>query len=51
VQFDQPFTDIFAVQDAISDFVVRALALRLDAAERRQLASAIPTMSRPMRCI
>jgi len=37
-QFDQPFTDIFAVQDAISDQVTRSLSLRLSAEEQRRLA-------------
>ena len=37
-QFDEPFTDIFAVQDAISEQVTRALALRLSAGEKRRLA-------------
>ena len=35
--FDQRFTDIFAVQDSISEQVVKALALRLTGEERRLL--------------
>jgi DNA-binding winged helix-turn-helix (wHTH) protein/TolB-like protein/Tfp pilus assembly protein PilF len=37
-QFDEPFTDIFAVQDAISDHVTRSLAVRLSTGEKRLLA-------------
>lgn len=37
-QFDEKFTDIFAVQDAISDRVVSELALELTGAERARLA-------------
>jgi TolB-like protein/DNA-binding winged helix-turn-helix (wHTH) protein/Tfp pilus assembly protein PilF len=36
--FDERFTDIFAVQDSISEQVVKALALRLTGEERRLLA-------------
>lgn len=35
--FDEKFTDVFAVQDAISERVATALALRLTAEEKRQL--------------
>ncbi|MBA3962160.1 MAG: tetratricopeptide repeat protein [Chthoniobacterales bacterium] len=35
--FDEKFTDVFAVQDAISEKVAEALALRLSGAEKRQL--------------
>lgn len=35
--FDEKFTGIFAVQDAISERVVRALALRLSSEEKRRL--------------
>ena len=37
-QFDEPFTDIFAVQDAISDQVAQALPLRISVDEKRRLA-------------
>lgn len=36
-KFDQTFTDIFAVQDSISDSVARSLALNLTTGERNQL--------------
>jgi len=36
-QFDQTFTDIFSIQDAISDSVARSLALNLSADEQKQL--------------
>jgi TolB-like protein/DNA-binding winged helix-turn-helix (wHTH) protein/Flp pilus assembly protein TadD len=36
-KFDQSFTSIFDIQDAISDKVVRSLALNLTAAEQKQL--------------
>lgn len=36
-KFDADFTDIFAVQDAISEQVARALALKLNDAEQRRL--------------
>jgi tetratricopeptide (TPR) repeat protein len=36
-KFDQTFTDIFGIQDAISDSVVRSLALSLTAEEQKQL--------------
>jgi TolB-like protein len=35
--FDEPFTDIFTVQDAIADRVANALAPQLTPAERRRL--------------
>lgn len=37
-RFDEPFTDVFAVQDAISEQVARALKLKLTADERQRLA-------------
>jgi TolB-like protein len=37
-QFDEPFTDIFGVQDTISDQVTRSLAVRLSTGEKRRLA-------------
>jgi serine/threonine protein kinase/tetratricopeptide (TPR) repeat protein len=37
-KFDQTFTDIFGVQDSISDSVVRSLALNLSTDEQKQLA-------------
>ena len=37
-KFDQTFTDIFGVQDSISDSVAKSLALNLSADERKQLA-------------
>jgi TolB-like protein/DNA-binding winged helix-turn-helix (wHTH) protein/Flp pilus assembly protein TadD len=37
-KFDQTFTSIFDIQDAISDKVVQSLALNLTAAEQKQLA-------------
>jgi TolB-like protein/Tfp pilus assembly protein PilF len=37
-KFDQTFTDIFGVQDAISDNVARSLALNLTNDEQKQLA-------------
>ena len=36
-KFDQTFTDIFAIQDSISDSVVRSLALNLTSDEQKQL--------------
>jgi len=36
-KFDEQFTNIFAVQDSISEQVARALALKLSRAEREQL--------------
>jgi Tfp pilus assembly protein PilF len=36
-KFDQTFTDIFGVQDSISDSVVRSLALNLTTDEQKQL--------------
>jgi TolB-like protein/DNA-binding winged helix-turn-helix (wHTH) protein/Tfp pilus assembly protein PilF len=36
-KFDQTFTDIFGIQDAISDSVARSLALNLTADEQKQL--------------
>jgi len=36
-EFDQGFTDVFGIQDAISDSVVRSLALNLTADEQKQL--------------
>jgi DNA-binding winged helix-turn-helix (wHTH) protein/TolB-like protein/Flp pilus assembly protein TadD len=36
-KFDQTFTDIFGIQDSISDSVVRSLALNLNADEQKQL--------------
>jgi TolB-like protein/DNA-binding winged helix-turn-helix (wHTH) protein/tetratricopeptide (TPR) repeat protein len=36
-KFDQTFTDIFGIQDSISDNVVRSLALNLTPDERKQL--------------
>jgi TolB-like protein len=37
-KFDEQFTDIFAVQDAISDQIMRELAVQLTGAERERLA-------------
>jgi eukaryotic-like serine/threonine-protein kinase len=42
-KFDQTFTDIFGVQDSISDSVTRSLALNLNADERKQLAKRYTT--------
>jgi DNA-binding winged helix-turn-helix (wHTH) protein/TolB-like protein/Flp pilus assembly protein TadD len=36
-KFDQTFTDVFSIQDSISDGVTRSLALNLSADERKQL--------------
>jgi TolB-like protein/serine/threonine protein kinase/Flp pilus assembly protein TadD len=36
-KFDQTFTDVFGLQDAISDSVVKSLALNLSAVEQKQL--------------
>jgi DNA-binding winged helix-turn-helix (wHTH) protein/TolB-like protein/Flp pilus assembly protein TadD len=36
-KFDQTFTDIFGIQDSISDGVARSLALNLTTGERKQL--------------
>jgi TolB-like protein/tetratricopeptide (TPR) repeat protein/tRNA A-37 threonylcarbamoyl transferase component Bud32 len=36
-KFDQTFTDIFGIQDSISDSVVRSLALNLTSDEQKQL--------------
>ena len=35
--FDEPFTDIFALQDTISEKVVKALELQLSSADKKQL--------------
>jgi TolB-like protein/DNA-binding winged helix-turn-helix (wHTH) protein len=49
-KFDQTFTDIFAIQDSISDSVVRSLALNLTTDEQKQLENIIrltpPRMTR-----
>jgi eukaryotic-like serine/threonine-protein kinase len=45
-KFDQTFTDIFSIQDSISDNVVRSLALNLTAAEQKQLAKRYTTNAR-----
>ena len=37
-KFDESFTNLFSIQDSISEQVVRALALELSIEERRQLA-------------
>jgi TolB-like protein/Tfp pilus assembly protein PilF len=42
-KFDQTFTDIFGVQDAISDNVARSLALNLTSDEQKQLAKRYTT--------
>jgi tetratricopeptide (TPR) repeat protein len=42
-KFDQTFTDIFGVQDAISDNVARSLALNLTRDEQKQLAKRYTT--------
>src|SRR5439155_2577296 len=42
-KFDQTFTDIFGIQDSISDSVARSLALNLSADERKQLAKRYTT--------
>jgi eukaryotic-like serine/threonine-protein kinase len=42
-KFDQTFTDIFGIQDTISDSVVRSLALNLTAAEQKQLTKRYTT--------
>jgi tetratricopeptide (TPR) repeat protein len=42
-KFDQTFTDIFGVQDAISDNVTRSLALNLTSDEQKQLAKRYTT--------
>jgi len=42
-KFDQTFTDIFGVQDSISDSVAKSLALNLSADERKQLAKRYTT--------
>jgi TolB-like protein/Flp pilus assembly protein TadD len=42
-KFDQTFTDIFGVQDAISDNVARSLALNLTNDEQKQLAKRYTT--------
>ena len=41
-RFDELFTDIFALQDSISEQVVNALSLRLSADERRELRKRHP---------
>src|SRR5262249_34526958 len=38
-KFDQTFTDIFGIQDSVSDSVARSLALNLTAEEQRQLGT------------
>jgi eukaryotic-like serine/threonine-protein kinase len=45
-KFDQTFTSIFDIQDAISEKVVRSLALNLTAAEQKQLAKRYTTNTR-----
>jgi TolB-like protein/DNA-binding winged helix-turn-helix (wHTH) protein/tetratricopeptide (TPR) repeat protein len=42
-KFDQTFTDIFGIQDSISDNVVRSLALNLTSDERKQLGKRYTT--------
>jgi TolB-like protein/Flp pilus assembly protein TadD len=42
-KFDQTFTDIFGIQDSISDNVVRSLALNLTSGERKQLGKRYTT--------
>ena len=42
-KFDQTFTDIFGVQDSISDSVAKSLALNLSADEQKQLAKRYTT--------
>ena len=42
-KFDQTFTSIFDIQDAISDKVVQSLALNLTAAEQKQLTKRYTT--------
>jgi tetratricopeptide (TPR) repeat protein len=42
-KFDQTFTDIFGVQDSISDSVARSLALNLTADEQKQLVKHFTT--------
>jgi serine/threonine protein kinase/tetratricopeptide (TPR) repeat protein len=42
-KFDQTFTDIFGVQDTISDNVARSLALNLTGGEQKQLAKRYTT--------
>jgi eukaryotic-like serine/threonine-protein kinase len=42
-KFDQTFTDIFGVQDSISDSVAKSLALNVSADERKQLAKRYTT--------
>jgi len=37
-QFDEKFTDVFSVEDSISDQVARALTLRLSGEEQKQLS-------------
>jgi eukaryotic-like serine/threonine-protein kinase len=45
-KFDETFTGIFDIQDAISDKVVQSLALNLTAAEQKQLAKRYTTNAR-----
>jgi len=42
-KFDQTFTDIFGIQDSISDSVVRSLALNLTTDERKELGKRYTT--------
>jgi len=42
-KFDQTFTDIFGVQDSISDSVAKSLALNLSSDEQKQLAKRYTT--------
>jgi serine/threonine protein kinase/Flp pilus assembly protein TadD len=42
-KFDQTFTDIFSIQDSISESVVRSLALNLTTEEQKQLAKRYTT--------
>jgi TolB-like protein/DNA-binding winged helix-turn-helix (wHTH) protein/tetratricopeptide (TPR) repeat protein len=44
-KFDQTFTDIFSIQDSISDGVARSLALNLTTDERKQLGKHYTTNS------
>jgi len=46
--FDEKFTDVFAVQDAISQKVADALAFRLSGEEKSQLSKRYTEISRPI---
>lgn len=49
-RFDEKFTDIFGVQDSISEKVTRELALELTGEERERVTSGTPLIPRLTSC-